>query len=72
MADFYQSPYISTLHNLRNCAVEELEAQLVNFSASRPLGLILPSLYSELQTPAMANIRSELMKCLIYLRLLWA
>jgi len=62
MADFYQSPYISTLHNLRNCAVEELEAQLVNFSASRPLGLILPSLYSELQTPAMPNIRSELMK----------
>ncbi|MDG1033923.1 MAG: glycosyl transferase, partial [Luminiphilus sp.] len=62
MADFYQSPYISTLHNLRNCAVEELEAQLVNFSATRPLGLILPSLYSELQTPAMPNIRSELMK----------
>ena len=48
MADFYQTPYISTLHNLRNSAVEEIEAQLVNFSNSRPLGLILPSLYSEL------------------------
>ena len=62
MADFYQTPYISTLHNLRNSAVEEIEAQLVNFSNSRPLGLILPSLYSELETPAMPNIREELKK----------
>ena len=62
MADFYQSPHIATLHNLRSRAVEELEAQLVNFSATRPLGLILPSLYSELETPAMPLIRSELEK----------
>ena len=62
MADFYQSPHIATLHNLRNRSVEELEAQLVNFSASRPLGLILPSLYSELETDAMPLIRSELEK----------
>ena len=62
MADFYQSPHIATLHNLRSRAVEELEAQLVNFSATRPLGLILPSLYSELETPAMPLIRSELGK----------
>ena len=62
MADFYQTPYISTLHNLRNSAVEEIEAQLVNFSSTRPLGLILPSLYSELETPAMPNIREELKK----------
>lgn len=62
MADFYQSPHIATLHNLRNRSVEELEAQLVNFSASRPLGLILPSLYSELETDAMPLIRSELQK----------
>ena len=62
MADFYQSPHIATLHNLRNRSVEEIEAQLVNFSASRPLGLILPSLYSELETDAMPLIRSELEK----------
>lgn len=62
MADFYQSPQIATLHNLRSRPVEELEAQLVNFSASRPLGLILPSLYSELETAAMPLIRSELEK----------
>lgn len=62
MADFYQSPHIATLHNLRSRAVEELEAQLVNFAATRPLGLILPSLYSELETPAMPLIRSELEK----------
>ncbi len=62
MADFYQSPHIATLHNLRSQATEELEAQLVNFSATRPLGLILPSLYSELETPAMPLIRSELEK----------
>ena len=62
MADFYQSPHIATLHNLRSRAVEELEAQLVNFSTTRPLGLILPSLYSEFETPAMPLIRSELEK----------
>ena len=62
MADFYQSPHIATLHNLRNRSVEELEAQLVNFSALRPMGLILPSLYSELETDAMPLIRSELQK----------
>ncbi|MDA0892073.1 MAG: glycosyl transferase [Proteobacteria bacterium] len=62
MADFYQTPYIATLHNLRNTAVEEIEAQLVNFSNTRPLGLILPSLFSELETPAMPKIREELTK----------
>ena len=39
-----------------------MEAELVNFSANRPIGLVLPSLYSELEAPALENIVSELTK----------
>ena len=43
-------------------SVEDLEAELANFAASRPIGLVLPSLYSELEGPALENIVNELAK----------
>lgn len=58
--DFYQNGIISTLHNLTDRSTEDLEADLKRFSKNRPLGLILPSLYSELKTPALATIVEEL------------
>lgn len=58
--DFYQNGIITTLHNLMDRPLEEMEADLLKFSKQRPLGLILPSLYSELQTPALATIVEEL------------
>ncbi len=58
--DFYQNGIISTLHNLVDRTTEEMEADLKKFSKTRPLGLILPSLYSELQTPALATIVEQL------------
>ncbi len=58
--DFYQNGIISTLHNLVDRSIEDMEADLKKFSKTRPLGLILPSLYSELQTPALAKIVEEL------------
>lgn len=58
--DFYQNGIITTLHNLMDRSTEELEADLVKFAKKRPLGLILPSLYSELQLPALSNIVKEL------------
>ncbi len=58
--DFYQNGIISTLHNLVDRSTEDMEADLKKFSKTRPLGLILPSLYSELQTPALAKIVEEL------------
>ncbi|GAA6167726.1 glycosyl transferase [Sessilibacter corallicola] len=62
MADFHQNGVITTLHNLSPRPLEELESELVKFSKQRPMALILPSLYSELEGPAMPNILSELGK----------
>ncbi|WP_439107893.1 glycosyl transferase [Congregibacter sp.] len=60
MADFYQNGIITTLHNLSRRPVDELEAELVGFSKSRPMGLLLPSLYSELQGEALPRIVDHL------------
>ena len=60
MADFYQNGVVTTLHNLTNRSVDELEAELVEFSKRRPLGLILPSLFSELEGEALPAIIDKL------------
>ncbi len=56
MGDFHQSGIVTTLHNLTNRTTEQLESELVSFSQQRRMGLILPSLYSELQTEALPQI----------------
>jgi len=61
VSDFHQNGIITTLHNLSRQPVEQIEDQLFQFSRQRRLGLILPSLYSELQTEALKTIVSELM-----------
>ena len=60
MADFYQNGVITTLHNLTNRSTEALEAELVQFAKTRPLGLILPSLYSELEGQALPDIINKI------------
>ena len=60
MADFYQNGIITTLHNIADRPVEALEEELISFSKQRPMGLILPSLFSELEGPALQNIVKEL------------
>src|SRR5690606_18673793 len=60
MGDFYQNGVITTLHNLTRRPLEEMEAELLWFSKHRPIGLVLPSLYSELEGAALANIVEEL------------
>lgn len=62
MGDFHQNGKITTLHNLTRRPVADLEQDLIEFSRYRLLGLILPSLYSELQTEALDNIVRELAK----------
>ena len=62
MADFYQNGSITTLHNLGERSTASLEQDLVQHAERRPLGLILPSLYSEIATPALPNILAELKK----------
>lgn len=60
MGDFHQNASIATLHNLTDMPVERLEAQLAEFATSRPIALLLPSLYSELQSPALEGIVEQL------------
>ena len=60
MSDFFQNGTITTLHDLGDRSTESYEEALVNFSKKRPIGLILPSLYSELGTEALPNIVREL------------
>ncbi|MCS7465831.1 glycosyl transferase [Stieleria sp. ICT_E10.1] len=62
MADFSQNGIIGTLHNLRNRSTDELESELVQFSAETPMALLLPCLYSELEGPAMGPIVDALAK----------
>ena len=47
MADFYQNGIVTTMHNLGQRSNQDLEAELKTFSSTRPMGLILPSLFSE-------------------------
>ena len=60
MADFYQNGIITTLHNLKQRSLESMEEELKSFSKVRPMSLVLPSLYSELEGDALANIVKEL------------
>ncbi len=62
MADFYQNGVVTTLHNLADRDVKDMEEELVRFSRVRPMALVLPCLYSELEGPALSNIVDELCK----------
>ncbi|BCQ44308.1 hypothetical protein ERHA55_18350 [Erwinia rhapontici] len=62
MSDFYQNGVITNFHNLTGRSVETLEKDLVRFSRKRKMGLILPSLFSELEGPALSHIVDELAK----------
>ncbi len=60
MSDFYQTGNVTTLHRLNPDGMERLEAELRRYSQCRPIGLVLPALYSEFETPAMRRISEEL------------
>jgi glucosyl-3-phosphoglycerate synthase len=60
--DFFQNGTITTLHKLCRRPIDEMEAELKQFSAERPMALILPSLYSELEGAALPKIVEELKK----------
>lgn len=60
MADFFQNGVVTTLQNLGDRTLEDLEAELKGFSKRRGMVLLLPALYSEFETPAMHKIIEEL------------
>ncbi len=60
MADFYQNGTVTTLHNLAQRDPKDMATELLAFSKTRPLGLILPSLFSELEGKALPDIVNKL------------
>lgn len=60
MADFYQNGSVTTLHNLGQRSYQDMEQELIAFNQKRPLGLLLPSLFSELEGPALGNIINKI------------
>src|SRR5262245_19463536 len=62
MSDFCQPGLVTTLHRLNHNGLLRLESELERYTRSTPIGLVLPSLYSEFQTPAMRGIVAELAK----------
>jgi len=62
MGDFYQNGIITNFHNLTRRSVDDLERELTGFSKQRPMSLVLPSLFSELEGAALPGIIDELMK----------
>lgn len=62
MADFHQNGNVATLHNLRTATPEALARELETYAQTRRINLILPSLFSELEGPALPHILDELSK----------
>ena len=60
MADFYQTGMVATLHRLRQNVYPRLEADMLEFAGESRVGLVLPALYSEFESPSMENIVREL------------
>ncbi len=60
MGDFHQHGLVTTLHQLNQRPLEKLEDELRAFGKDRPMGLILPSLFSELEGPALSGILDHL------------
>ena len=60
MADFFQNGRVTTFHNLGNRPLDGLEYELHEFRKEKPMGLVLPSLFSELEGPALDHIVKEL------------
>ena len=67
MGDFYQTGVISTLHRFPGTKLEKMEAELKKFQRQKPVTLLLPSLWSEFEGPAMPRIVEQL-KQVKYLR----
>lgn len=60
MSDYKQNGPITTLHRLPGYSLEHLENELRRFSKRNPMTLLLPSLFSELEGPALEGIINEL------------
>ena len=63
MSDFHQNGIITNFHNLKTRSPENIEREVFQLSRSTPVGLILPSLFSEFKGaafPKIVDVLSEL------------
>ncbi len=60
MSDFHQTGVITALHRLGPIELDRLEGELLQYSAERPIALVLPSLFSEIHGPALKGIVEEI------------
>jgi glucosyl-3-phosphoglycerate synthase len=67
MSDFYQTGVVATFHQLGQINLDKIEEELSWYAVERPIVLVLPSLYSELQGEALKGIVAQL-KSVKYLR----
>jgi len=67
MGDFYQTGVITTLHRLGEPQISDIEKKLKKYSLVRPLSLVLPSIYAEIEGEALPNIMNVL-KSVPYIR----
>ncbi len=56
MGDFHQSGLVTTLHRLGPSSVDRMEAELAYHAREKPVSLVLPCLYSEIEGPALKRI----------------
>ena len=56
MSDFYQNGVVTVLHRLGQSNIEQLEDELERYARTTPIALVLPSLYAELERPALKRI----------------
>lgn len=56
MSDFYQNGVVTVLHRLGQPNTEQLEQELERYAKTTPIALVLPSLYAELERPALKRI----------------
>jgi len=62
MSDFHQHHLFTTLHRLARLPLKDLEASLVQSASRRRLALLLPSLATEMDGPALPAIVEQLKK----------
>jgi glucosyl-3-phosphoglycerate synthase len=60
MADFHQGGILPTFHKLGRSNLEKIESELSWYAQERPIALVLPSLYTELEGEALKRIIREL------------
>lgn len=62
VSDFYQNGVVTVLHRLGRSNTAQLEEELERYARTTPIALVLPSLYAELERPALKGIVETLSK----------